>query len=61
HKVYTDGEWHDAAIYDRALLKAGNVVPGPAVVTEMDSTTLVLPGCHAKVDANGNLLIREQN
>ena len=58
-RVYVDGAWHEAAIYDRARLKAGNRIAGPAVVTEMDSTTLILPGCAAEVDAHGNLLIRE--
>ena len=57
-KVYYDGQHHDAIIFDRALLKAGDRVSGPAIVTEMDSTTLVLPGCTGEVDAVGNLLIR---
>jgi len=34
------------------------VVPGPAVITEMDSTTLVLPGYAGTVDAVGSILIR---
>jgi len=33
------------------------VVPGPAIVTEMDSTTVVFPGFRATVDKVGNLLI----
>ena len=35
----------------------GLVVPGPAIVSEMDSTTVVLPGYAARVDSVGNLLI----
>ncbi|HEV7654518.1 MAG TPA: hydantoinase/oxoprolinase family protein [Mycobacteriales bacterium] len=57
-KVYVDGGWTQAQLYDRALLAAGNVVPGPAVITEMDSTTLVLPGHAGTVDAVGSILIR---
>jgi N-methylhydantoinase A len=57
-KVYYDGQHHDAIIFDRALLKAGDRVSGPAIVTEMDSTTLVLPGCTGEVDPVGNILIR---
>ena len=57
-KVYYEGQHHDATIFDRALLKAGDRVRGPAIVTEMDSTTLVLPGCTGEVDPVGNLLIR---
>ena len=38
-------------------LRAGDVVPGPAIVVEMDSTTLVLPGHHATAHRSGSLLI----
>jgi N-methylhydantoinase A len=55
--VYVDGAFADAGIYDRALLRAGDVVTGPAVITEMDSTTLVLPGHQALTHASGSLLI----
>ena len=43
--------------YDRAKLRAGDKLSGPAIITEMDSTALVLPGCVATVDALGNILI----
>ncbi len=58
-RVFVDGAWHAATLYDRARLLAGDLVRGPAVVTESDATTLILPGSHAKVDAVGNLLIRD--
>ena len=48
------------AIYDRAKLRAGDRIAGPAVIVEMDSTTLVLPGCVARVDRFGNILIRPE-
>ena len=57
HEVWMDGRAQGAAIYDRAKLRAGDIVPGPAVVTEMDSTTLVLAGHIATVDPFGNILI----
>ena len=34
-------------IYAREKLHEGLVVPGPAIIAEMDSTTLILPGFHA--------------
>ena len=34
------------------------MLAGPAIVTEMDSTTLILPGHAATVDPSGSLLIR---
>ena len=45
-------------LYERGKLRAGNVVRGPAIVTEMDSTTLVLPHHAATVHPSGSLLIR---
>lgn len=60
HPVHVGGETVDAAVYDRATLRAGDVVTGPAIVTEMDSTTLVLPGHAATVHASGALLIQPE-
>ena len=57
-KIYFEGRDHDADILDRAVLRAGDRIAGPAIVTEMDSTTLVLPGHAGEVDSVGNLLIR---
>ena len=45
------------AIYDRYRLKANNRFPGPAIVEEIDSTTLIPHGCTVNVDDYGNLLI----
>ena len=45
------------AIYDRYRLKANNRFPGPAIVEEIDSTTLIPPGCTVNVDNYGNLVI----
>jgi N-methylhydantoinase A len=56
-RFYYDGQWHEMYIYDRGKLHEGLTVPGPAIVGEMDSTTVVLPGYEARVDAVGNLLI----
>jgi N-methylhydantoinase A len=44
-------------IYDRDLLKPGNRLPGPAIVEQMDATTLVLPGMAAHVDKYLNLIL----
>ena len=55
--VYVDNRDQEAAIYDRGRLQAGNRIEGPAIVTEMDSTTLVLPGHVGVVDGYGNIII----
>lgn len=57
HSLWMDGAMRPAVIYDRAKLEAGDVIPGPAIVIEMDSTTLIENGCVATVDAVGNILI----
>ena len=56
-KAYMVGKDCVATVYDRAKLKAGNRIAGPAIVMEMDSTSVILPRHHGKVDAYGNILI----
>jgi N-methylhydantoinase A len=48
-----------APAFRRELLRAGNRIDGPAVVEQMDATTLLLGGQRARVDAGGNLWIEE--
>ena len=55
--MYVDGGWQDAVIYDRAKLCSGNRIMGPAIVTEMDSTTVILNNYVADVDTYGNIMI----
>jgi N-methylhydantoinase A len=45
------------AIYTRRGLPVDEEVAGPAIVTQVDSTTLVPPGCSVRRDAIDNLLI----
>ena len=56
--VYVDGADATATLYERTALRAGNRIAGPAIVTEMDSTTLILPGHTGEVDRFGNIMIR---
>jgi len=57
HVLWMDGAERAAVIYDRARLRQGDVIEGPAIVTEMDSTTLIEHDCRAVVDTVGNILI----
>jgi N-methylhydantoinase A len=45
-------------IFRRDLLRSGNRIDGPAVIEQMDSTTLLLAGQRANVDAAGNLWLQ---
>ena len=56
-EVFMEGKKQIATIYRRSLLKQGNVVQGPAIVIEFDSTTLILSGHNGRVDKFGNILI----
>jgi N-methylhydantoinase A len=47
-------------VYDRYRLRAGNRLPGPAIVEQVDSTTVVEPGFVATVDRFGNLLLSRE-
>lgn len=53
------GAAEGADIWDRAELRAGDRFAGPCVVTQMDSTTVVLCGQEVVVAANGDLVISE--
>jgi N-methylhydantoinase A len=57
HTLWMDGREQAAVIYDRSKLRQGDVLKGPAIIVEMDSTTLVESGCVATVDRVGNILI----
>ena len=57
HELWMDGAMMPAIIYDRSKLLAGDVIPGPAIVIEMDSTTLIEADCTGTVDSVGNILI----
>ena len=56
-RFYHEAQWHDAKIYDRNKLHSEHLIPGPAIVSEMDSTTVILPEHEAAVDEVGNLII----
>jgi N-methylhydantoinase A len=56
--VFMENENMDATVYDRSKLGAGFTIEGPAIVVEMDSTSVILPGHTGSVDDCGNILIR---
>ncbi len=54
-RAFMGESWVEAAVYDRTLLHAGDVLQGPAIVEQADTTTPLLPGWRARVDTLGNL------
>jgi N-methylhydantoinase A len=55
--LYADGRWQSAAVYARDRLRTGDRIDGPAVVQQVDATTVIEPGAVAVVDRIGNLRI----
>jgi N-methylhydantoinase A len=51
----------DCPVYDRYRLPAGAAIAGPAVVEELDSTTVVHPGFAVRVDDVGNLILERED
>ncbi len=51
------GSFVACPVLDRGRLRPGNIVTGPAIIEQMDATTLVLPGMHARVEPYLNLIL----
>ncbi len=52
------GGYVACAVYDRYRIGAGMVIVGPAIVEELDSTTVIHPGYRAVADRYGDLILR---
>ncbi len=51
------GSWHDAQVFDRGQLLAGNRIAGPAIIEEVSATTVLYPGDVAVTHASGSLIV----
>jgi 5-oxoprolinase (ATP-hydrolysing) len=56
-RVFTGGQWHDAAIYDRADLAPGAQLDGPAIIVDSTATTMVEPGWRATLTPRLHLVL----
>jgi N-methylhydantoinase A len=57
--VYFDaGEAVDTPVYWRPDLAAGTAMQGPAIIDQLDSTTVVPPGIHFEIDKWLNIIMR---
>lgn len=57
HRIFEDGCWRKASLYDRNRLRAGCRIKGPAVIVELSATTYLPTQWNAAVDGHGNLLL----
>jgi len=56
-RVWFD-QWLPTPVYQRERLPLESRLEGPAIIQQLDSTTVIPPGCRATVDRLGNLLIQ---
>jgi N-methylhydantoinase A len=56
-RVWFEGGWRETPVYRREALGVGVELVGPAIVEQLDSTTVIEPGDRMRVDALGNLEI----
>ncbi|TPN34715.1 hydantoinase/oxoprolinase family protein [Mesorhizobium sp. B2-3-3] len=55
--VWYAGRWHDTPVYAREKLPLDAVIEGPAILEQMDATTVLEPGDRARSDIDGNIII----
>jgi N-methylhydantoinase A len=55
---YKDSGFVEASIYERGRLPVGSSFDGPAIVEQPDTTSVLPPGTHCRVDEYGNLIIQ---
>jgi N-methylhydantoinase A len=55
--VWFDGVWHDTPVYSREKLPLDAVLEGPAILEQMDATTVLEPGDRARSGVDGNIII----
>ena len=58
-KIHTGRAVREGAVYDRARLRHGNAVAGPALIIDPESTTYLPPGYAARVGPYLDLVIRK--
>ena len=59
-EVWFDGRAQSAQLIDRASLRPGDRLDGPALIAQLDSTTVIAPGWGATVDDQGNLVLERR-
>ena len=57
-EVFFDGQWHDTPVYVRDTLVPGVELSGPAIIDQLDSTTVVPPNTRASIDEWKNIRIQ---
>jgi len=56
--VWFDGDWRDTPVYEREKLPLDAAIEGPAILEQMDATTVLEPGDRARSDGDGNIVVQ---
>lgn len=59
-QIYTKGRWHDAPVYQRHDLVAGDQINGTALILEPTGTNVVEPGWIAELTNRNHLILKRQ-
>ena len=57
-RAYMAAAWHDTPVYDRAALRPGEAIMGPAIVIESTSTIVIEPGWRATLTERRDLVLK---
>jgi 5-oxoprolinase (ATP-hydrolysing) len=57
-RMFSQGHWVDAPLFDRGRLKSGQHIDGPAVVSESTATTVIEAGWRGTLTGQGNLVLK---
>ncbi len=60
-RMYSGGQWHDAALVVREDLRPGDIIPGPAIIAEKNATTVVEPGWEAALTDLDHLVLERRS
>jgi N-methylhydantoinase A len=59
--VYLNGSSHDMPVFDRRLLAANQIIEGPVIVEERETTVFILPGWTMNVHEDGSLIAQRSS
>jgi len=59
-RMYSGGQWHDAALVVREDLQPGDIIAGPAIIAEKNTTTVVESGWEATLTALDHLVLERR-
>ncbi|WP_346293364.1 hydantoinase B/oxoprolinase family protein [Sphaerothrix gracilis] len=58
---YSRDQWHRAPVYRRQDLRAGDRLPGPALIVEATGTNVIEPGWAASLTERNHLILRQHS